>query len=43
MANMNMDMETNMNQNSNMNMAMAFHTGLSDILYSKSWKPPTTG
>lgn len=38
-----MNMNMNMNMDTDMNMAMAFHTGISDILYSKSWKPTTTG
>ena len=33
----------NMNTNMDMSMAAAFHTGISDILYSESWKPTTTG
>ena len=43
MMNMDMDMDTNMNTNMNMAMAMAFHTGITDLLYSESWKPTTTG
>ena len=48
MMNMNMDptatnMDNMMDMNMNMNMNMAFHTGISDVLYSESWKPTTTG